>query len=224
MGMDGVEIVMAVEERFGIAIEDAEAERIRTPGQLIDLVAAKLGLTSASICRTRRAFHRIRRTFMSRFGCDRKSIRPEVRLDVLIPRPSRTKVWRGLQQEFGATTWPKLFYPPYISLGIVGCGAASYFLSNRLGMLDLINGLAGVLTVIFLFKTLRPMRTAFIGRVKTIGDLAHFLAGQAPALFDPGPGWTRTEMANGVKEVVTDILGCKNYREDADFVKDLGMG
>ena len=223
MGLEGVEIVMAVEERFGVAIEDADVERIRTPGHLIDLVASKLKLADVATCRTRRAFHRIRRTFMTRFGCDRRSIRPGVRLDALIPQSSRIKVWRGLQQEFGATTWPELFYPPGILLGMLGCGAATYFLANRMGMVDLINWLAGAVTMIFLFKGLRPFRTGFPGRVKTVGDLCNFLAGQAPTLFDANLGWSRTEVAQGVKEVVIDILGCKNYREDTDFVKDLGM-
>lgn len=92
-----------------------------------------------------------------------------------------------------------------------------------MGMTNLINWLAAFIVFILLFKTLRPMRTAFTERVKTIGDLASFLAGQAPGIFSPGPGWSRVEMASGVKEIVVDILCCENYREDADFVKDLGM-
>ena len=35
MGLEGVEIIMMVEERFGISIKDGEAEVIRTPRQLI---------------------------------------------------------------------------------------------------------------------------------------------------------------------------------------------
>lgn len=88
MGMKSVEILMAVEEQFGITIADAEAENIRTPGQLIDFVSSKLAVTIATV------------------------------------------------------TWK---------------------------------------------------------------------------------AYSRSEIALGVKEIVTDILGCKNYHEDADFVKDLGM-
>lgn len=45
MGMDGVEFVMACEERFGIEISDKEAEPIRTPAMLIELIAEKLRTT-----------------------------------------------------------------------------------------------------------------------------------------------------------------------------------
>jgi acyl carrier protein len=34
MGLDGVELVMAIEERFGIVISDGDAEKIATVGQM----------------------------------------------------------------------------------------------------------------------------------------------------------------------------------------------
>jgi acyl carrier protein len=42
MGLDAVEIVMAVEDAFGIQIEDSEAEKILTPAQLVELVMGKV--------------------------------------------------------------------------------------------------------------------------------------------------------------------------------------
>ncbi len=50
MGLDGVELVMAVEERFGIEITNAEAEKIITPGMLVDLIYSKVEATDRSIC------------------------------------------------------------------------------------------------------------------------------------------------------------------------------
>ncbi|HTG43670.1 MAG TPA: hypothetical protein VK633_03980 [Verrucomicrobiae bacterium] len=40
--MDGVEMVMLAEERFGVAITDDEAEKVRTPEMFIDLIFGKL--------------------------------------------------------------------------------------------------------------------------------------------------------------------------------------
>ena len=42
MGLDGVEIVLAVEEEFGIAIDDADAANLTTPRRLVDYVFERL--------------------------------------------------------------------------------------------------------------------------------------------------------------------------------------
>ena len=47
MGMDGVELVMAWEEAFGISIPDDEASRLITPRHVIDFITSVLeGRTS----------------------------------------------------------------------------------------------------------------------------------------------------------------------------------
>jgi acyl carrier protein len=40
------------------------------------------------------------------------------------------------------------------------------------------------------------------------------------------PGqWSRQQVAEKIHEIVIEVLACeKQYREDAEFVKDLGMG
>lgn len=44
MGLDSVELIMDVEKHFSIAIPDPEAEKAATVGQLVDCVAAILGV------------------------------------------------------------------------------------------------------------------------------------------------------------------------------------
>ena len=61
MGLDSVELVMRVEERFGIEIHDSEAEPIRTPGMLVDLVFSKLQTGPQNYCASQRAFYVLRR-------------------------------------------------------------------------------------------------------------------------------------------------------------------
>ena len=50
MGLDGVEMVMAVEEAFDIRIEASEAEKLLTPRLLIDFVQSKVSGATASVC------------------------------------------------------------------------------------------------------------------------------------------------------------------------------
>jgi hypothetical protein len=56
MGMDGVEIVMAVEDAFDITIADKEAEKIVTPRDLIELVMAKVRKSDMAVCLTQWRF------------------------------------------------------------------------------------------------------------------------------------------------------------------------
>ena len=43
MGLDHVELVVAVEKRFGVSISDVEAQQAETPSKLADVVFSKAG-------------------------------------------------------------------------------------------------------------------------------------------------------------------------------------
>jgi len=43
MGLDGVELVLAWEEEFGIEISDADAAKMETPAHVIDFVCTRVG-------------------------------------------------------------------------------------------------------------------------------------------------------------------------------------
>jgi acyl carrier protein len=60
MGLDLVELVMDVEDSFGITIADSDAEKIQTVGQLYQYVRQRLGQRSITPCPTATAFHRVR--------------------------------------------------------------------------------------------------------------------------------------------------------------------
>ena len=53
---DDVDIVLDIEKTFGIQITEAEAEKIRTVGELYDLVCSKVDLEANGICLSGRAF------------------------------------------------------------------------------------------------------------------------------------------------------------------------
>ena len=46
MGLDSVELVMAVEEEFGISIPDADAQKMLTPKEVINFVESRRDLDS----------------------------------------------------------------------------------------------------------------------------------------------------------------------------------
>lgn len=96
MGLEGVEIVMKVEEAFEIAIEDAEAEKITTPRHLIDLVMGKVGRPDRAACLTQRAFHRLRASLLRSTRLARGEISPWLREAVSRRRSLRQRIRTGL--------------------------------------------------------------------------------------------------------------------------------
>src|ERR1700744_4080912 len=100
MGLEGVEIVMKAEETFDIIIEDSKAEKLATPGHLIELIMSKVGRTSHAACLTQRAFYRLR-TSLTRLGFKRAEIRPETPLTDLFPRATRKDHIRRLSADIG---------------------------------------------------------------------------------------------------------------------------
>lgn len=50
MGLDAVELLMALEEGFGVAIADAEAEVCVTPAAVTDLIFGKLRAADERVC------------------------------------------------------------------------------------------------------------------------------------------------------------------------------
>ncbi len=118
MGLDGVELVMAWEESFGITITDAEAANLRTPRLATDLIYRKLAAGDTpgpGGCLTQRAFYRLRSAFGGAFAVPRARVRPSTLLDSLLPAGRRREHWQALQTRVGVTRFPKLFFgrPPF---------------------------------------------------------------------------------------------------------------
>ena len=65
MGLEGLEIVLATEETFAIAMPDAVAAAIQTPAELIEFIAANVPIATSQECLTQQLFYRLRRGFRS---------------------------------------------------------------------------------------------------------------------------------------------------------------
>ena len=110
MGLDSVELVIAFEEAFSVAIEDAVAEKMRTPRDVIDFIARHRGSGTKKLCLTRRAFHRIRERLMA-VGVARSAVRPDARLEQFFPADTRCALWIRARGEISRWQWPDLVRP-----------------------------------------------------------------------------------------------------------------
>jgi hypothetical protein len=110
MGLDVVELVLAVEDGFQIHIEDEEAGRVSTVGDLHDLVTSKLAGGGSKRCFTSAAFYRTRRGIVDALGVNRREIRPSTNLEKLFPEDTRRTRWHEMQEVIGLNL-PPLAYP-----------------------------------------------------------------------------------------------------------------
>jgi len=111
MGLDSVELILAIEEKFGIEISDAEAANILTVGEMQDLIFSKLNLSDEKTCLTQQAFHMVRKAAINAFGVSRKALKPDTLLTSFMPRESRKEDWLKFQSSLGVIAKPDLVRP-----------------------------------------------------------------------------------------------------------------
>jgi acyl carrier protein len=112
MGLDIVEFVMAVEVAFGIDIANADAERLRTPRDVLTHVRSRLpDAPTGAPCITQQAFYRTRRALITRFGRRRRALRPATALAGLVPAAGRAEHWRALRADLAVEAWPRFPEP-----------------------------------------------------------------------------------------------------------------
>jgi len=229
MGLDGVELVMAFEESFGISISDADAAAAITPGMAVDLVCRQLEMTDARTCQAQRAFYLLRRALMKLTQKPRRAIMPATPLSDLFATNDARAIWPQLKVAVDARGWPKLARPRWLDNFIIG-----FYFFLALGV-PVILGLSfpwmplfirfGGMVPVSLFViwglavAVRPLYRAVPCRVKTVGDLTSWV------LTSNQIQWTRELVSKRVKEIVIEQLGIaeSKYSEDAHFVRDLGV-
>lgn len=111
MGLDSVELVLAVEETFGISIPDRDAAEMITPALLISHV--QQAVSSKPIqrpCLSQRAFHRIRASLCEVTKLPCREIRLETRIDHLFPKNDRRQRWDDFRSVTGLRSLPNLTF------------------------------------------------------------------------------------------------------------------
>ncbi len=97
MGLDGVELVMDVEEKFGVAIPDDLAQTMRTVGDLYEYLVTQCNGDRQSGCLTSAAFYQVRQGICKTLRVERHDVRPATWIDELVGRSSYRRSWARLQ-------------------------------------------------------------------------------------------------------------------------------
>lgn len=126
MGLEMVEIMMEIEDTFGITIPDNQYLDLQTVGHLHAFVLAKVLDRSHCIIEEKMpghfsdsrevtVFRNLRENLSSISHVDEQKIRSSTRLDSLFPRKTRLKDWKRLQEESNYKI-PSLYYSGWWSL------------------------------------------------------------------------------------------------------------
>lgn len=110
MGLDIVELVMTIEEEFGIDIPDAECENIATIEQMVDAVYKRVQTKPNKKCLSQVVFYRLRRA-LEDFGNDKQHITPNTKMSELLSETNLKNDWMLLKTEI------ELNIPDLVDLG-----------------------------------------------------------------------------------------------------------
>lgn len=245
MGLDGVELILATEECFGISISDADASTIVTVGDLEKLVLTALAgrprteQTRDSICLSSHTFYRLRKALRKLLGTPREQIRPDASCNNIIPTENRRALWRQLAVELG---WdlPELYRPKWVSTLFSAITLGGVLASVFLGMADGIEKaqawLLGLGSMGFGFaaaRLTRPLAIHFPSDCIHLRDLAEIVLQRNLPRIRKDIGtwqahdgvWNEAEAKSIVRRLICEELGVKPEQlgPDVRFVADLGM-
>jgi acyl carrier protein len=248
MGLELVEIVMDVEEIFGISLPDTRLSEMRTVGELCDCIIDILGREKEGAALSDSVFLRLCEAIQSVKGTEQGQISADTRLSELFPFWGRKRAWKRLEKSLGLPLPPT--QPPGVVRTIVL--VVSIVLGWVLGLsilFDLIpprtvqsSGTVSVLVAVFglvlgflaiclcwlvgCWLTL-PLARFWPKNLRTVGDLSQLILEKyygkvvkKEQRFNPEEVW------NILRRIVAAVLGVDQSQvtREARFVEDLGAG
>lgn len=231
MGLDLVEFVMAVEERFGIAIPDEDACKLETVGNVYDYVLSKVQIEEPNnkVCLSSNAFYRLRRALMETSGLQRSEIRPGTLLADLTGKDRRRALWTAVHYSTGFKL-PELHRPTWLVSGITATGLVAF-----VGVFALlpgsaknlfVPGAAGLAAATVLVLATELLRREFPKGLRTVGDLVNEIVrlNTASLLDALNRKWDPQLVWDTLVDTICEQLPVDKSQivRTARFVKDLG--
>ncbi|KAB0664250.1 hypothetical protein F6V25_13845 [Oryzomonas japonica] len=224
MGLDAVELVMAVEEEFQIAISDSEACECTTVGKLVELVHSRLRHTSKGPCPSQHSFYIARQKLIEITHIPRHQIKPDTNLGDIIPRKKRKKLWKKVTTALseGVFYQNRLVRPKWMIYGLIpaffvlSCATFIFWLGFPFS-LAIISTLPVYIILVMTTQLFASEFPAEMSQVKDLIKLVKSLDSRT---------WSEEEVFAKIKTVTAEQLGINEslITRDAKFVDDLGAG
>ena len=107
MGLDLVELIIRIEDTFGVPIPDRVAAGLNTPRKVTDFILSQVEVSKDSrSCLSQKAFYSLRREFIQQLSLPRRHFVPEAKLKEILPEDHRDEVWKNIGSSLGVKRWP----------------------------------------------------------------------------------------------------------------------
>lgn len=221
MGLDGVELVMEIEDYFGISIPDKDAELLHTVGGIHAYLCSRLKGRPVSLepCASRPTFIRVRNVLQTKLGIDPRRFRPNARVSDVVPLRQLGRHLPELESKLGLRlpTLP-IDIRVFLSVSNLVAIAVGFWLGPVVGVVAwFVIALLSVLIV-----NSGPATTTFAAddTVRRWVRLIH----RTNALPD-STSWTDRKIWEAVTFLIGSQLGvdATKLKPETDLITDLGM-
>lgn len=227
MGLDGVQLVMEIEEEFGITIPDSVYSELRTVGDLVDFCFERIHASKTVSCPSLTSFLSLRRLVRDVSKDPELRIRPRDNIEDCLPESDRKQFWLRLP-ELLKTTPPALRRPPWLRkiLVFIVLGFGAFLMSFPLWHIEiliLILCTTMALGIILHWSTLGFRKRTPDG-YETFGEITKRMVGLTIATNPPTDQEYDSIFAI-VKRIIIDVLGVDDAEviPTARFIEDLRM-
>ncbi len=232
MGLDSMEILVKVEDTFGIKIPDRDAEQIITVGDFHNAILQHLSGRYSDKCKTQILFYKLRRSFADEFDISLHNFKLETLPADLFPIDKRRHIYNSfadtINLKLPALTLTEPWATLLISFAIVtilGGLVASLILINFFDVTKwtFLVPVAGFFLTFLLSDLLNPRRTVI--PAKTIRDFVEHTLALNYAEFVSEIGTNRREMEKVTNYIIADKAGLEieEVTPEKKICDDLGI-
>jgi hypothetical protein len=228
MGLDAVEMLMDVEERFGITLRNAEFASLVRVEDLTRLVLARIAARNQVPCPCVPAFQTLRGDVRQVMGDANLRIRPRQPIVDVIPPGKRRAFWRQLKRRIEILSGLRRPLPVGAALGVLVtllaiAGVAPILVDPAIVPLSLLA--AGIVAAIA-FGVTRPLCVMPPLALRTFGDITLKMAGTIAVTDNSLPPAPETWVPDVIRDIVARNLGIPREKvyPAARFGEDLNLG
>jgi acyl carrier protein len=218
MGLDTVELVIAIEDAFEIRIANADAAKLTTPAEVTDYLMSRLRTSSGAPCPSQAGFYRLRSVLMKEFGIPRQQILPDSSWCELF-KSDIPNAWRKLGEVLAVDNFPRLERSKaFFVVAVFGIPTLVALPMLRAGIPFSLIIIAYAVLAIFANTLTLGMGRLVPARYRTVASLIPYVNCADSRL------WTREDVLAKVIEIASQQLGIRvdEIRPDSHFVYDLG--